>query len=251
MLAAKPKKSPLKLPVVIRYQKELNAVHQVVDAVQRLPEEEHLIPLEEQRKNRKAFEEHNDSSVAKKLNPSEERKKCFDLLHQLHKILEKKFSYPEQNFYSEAGFDVFSELFQFGLNCSSLFKELSNSEKVNKIKELLVDNSTRIKKLVIRFPYIILADIYSPRTICKFRSGIQFLFDLWGNLSSGDNTLRELFDPLNRKITFIDIGLKRWLQRPGNYVIDIPEGIPEGHSWWWWSSEIPAADSSLNVLKPQ
>jgi hypothetical protein len=241
MLAAKPKKSPLKPSVVIRYQKVLNAVPQ-------LPEEKYLIPLEEQRKKRKAFEEHRDSPVAKKLNPTEERKKFFDLLHELHKILEKKFSYPEQNFYSEAGFDVFSKFFQFGLNCSSLFKELSNSEKVNKIKELLVDNSTRIKKFVIRFPYIILAEIYSPRTICKFRSGIQFLFDLWGNLSSGDNTLRELFDSLNRKITFIDRGLKRWLQRPGNCVTDIPEGIPEGHSWWWWLSETPTADSSLNVL---
>jgi hypothetical protein len=91
MLAAKPKKSPLKLPVVIRYQKKLNAVHQVVDAVQQLQEEEHLIPPEEQRKNRKAFEEHNDSSVAKKLNPSEERKKFFDLLHQLHETLKKNF----------------------------------------------------------------------------------------------------------------------------------------------------------------
>ncbi len=159
MLAAKPKKSPLKLSVVTRYQKVLNAVQQVVDAVQQLPEEEYLIPLEEQRKKRKAFEEHRDSPVAEKLNPSEERKKFFDLLDELHKILEKKFSYPEQNFYSEAGFDVLSEFFQFGLNCSSLFKELSNSEKVNKIKELLVDNSTRIKKLVIRFPYIIIAEI--------------------------------------------------------------------------------------------
>jgi len=249
MLAAKPRKSPLKLSVVTRYQKVLNAVQQVVDAVQQLPEEEYLIPPEEQRKKPKAFEEHRDSPVVKKLNPSEERKKFFDLLDELHKILEKKFSYPEQNFYSEAGFDVLSEFFQFGLNCScSLFKELSNSEKVNKIKELLVDNSTRIKKLVIRFPYIILAEIYSPKTICKFRSGIQFLFDLWGNLSSGDKTLRELFDPLNRKITFIDRGLKRWLQRPGNCVTDIPEGIPEGHSWWRWSPETPAADSSLNVL---
>jgi hypothetical protein len=164
--------------------------------------------------------------------------KVVELLVELLKVLEEGFSYSEEDFYySQGAFDVFKKFYEFGLICKQeIFKELSETEQVCKIKDLLIENSGKIEKFVRIFPFIILEDIYGPKTICILRSGVQFLFDLWGKLDfngKDKKTLKELFDPTNRRIEFIDKGLKRWLKREKNHIKDKPDDIVKLHPKWW------------------
>jgi hypothetical protein len=171
---------------------------------------------------------------------SENRQQFSRLLDEVLEILEKISSRTESsdnlNNFTTLGLDLFSKIFEIGSCFGDSFKKLVILEKVkqvnNQIKVLLVNISGWVKNFLVQFPHIFLTEKYTPATVCMVRSGIKFLFDLWGNFMFRRKKINIILDPLGRGIKEIDKILQRWVENPDNRVIDRPKGIPTSH-WWY------------------
>jgi hypothetical protein len=127
--------------------------------------------------------------------------------------------------------DLFSKINKIGLISPN--KDIySKYQKNKRIKELLIKNFEKIRNILIRFPDILFYDLYYPETVCELRSGIEVLFNFWGDLVCENKKLKELFDPEGSRISALDASIKNWLEDLENYKPNIPEKIHENH-WWW------------------
>jgi len=135
----------------------------------------------------------------------------------------------------KSGCELFKKIFELGLTATDPSKkQLLDSEKElnNLIVENLAINSDWIKKFIVNFSYIFLTELYTAKTSCTLRSGIEFLFLFWGESTHGKKKLKDILDPLNRGVPSIDKHLANWLLDPDNWNIEKPDNIPESH-WWF------------------
>lgn len=128
---------------------------------------------------------------------------------------------------------------------SNTIPEKANQHLNDKIVEEIANNSANIRKFLVNFPYIYLTELYAPTTSCKLRSGIQFLFDFWGESLWEQKKIKDLIDPLGRGIPLIDKNLSKWLIEPDNWEIGKQENIPDSH--WWFQPVVRKEATKKNI----
>jgi hypothetical protein len=164
----------------------------------------------------------------------EERKLVPALLDEIIEILKKRISSSKT--YTCVGLDLFLNFFEICLKRTDPDFERQIEKAKVEIRTLLVDNIGWLNDFLVRFPFIFLTEIYSPITICKLRSGVEFFLDRWGDSICGDKTIEET---LRKLLSFLDSGLERWLKIPANWEFENSEpektNIPLEHRWWLWS----------------
>jgi hypothetical protein len=141
------------------------------------------------------------------------------------------------------GVELFGEFYNVGYEASKLkiysFKDTKDQEIVGLVKnttDLIIDISDWIRRFLCSYPDVcIVIDKYEyidART-CSFRSGVQFMFDLFVGLNDVlDKKFQCLYDE-----TMSDIDEKlRDAKKYTEFRVrkeDIPDYVPQTHTWWF------------------
>jgi hypothetical protein len=172
-----------------------------------------------------------------------------DYLDEICEILEDSFIQPGKFLSTNIALSLFSKFSEFGLKTiKSSNKEICKPENQvdEKIKELLALNSLKIKNYLTYFPDLLFNDTYYPETICELRSGIEFLFDFYGDSVYEGKKLKELFDPKGSEISDLDASIKNWLE--DNYKPEIKEKYPQKHWWWQEQTKLITIDTNQHSI---
>jgi len=116
--------------------------------------------------------------------------------------------------------------------------EEEDKKTLNELRKLIDKNSAWLETFFAIFAIkrVGIGSGYPAEHICKTRSGIQFLVDLFAN--SGDEEFDFMLNELRESLVMLDEHLKSWDEEENDIGRDpIPAGIPKSH-WWWYTNTI-------------
>ncbi len=154
----------------------------------------------------------------------------------LQKILEvdKKEKFKDASFYGvELFYNIFELVSRFDPKDFKTWLQKEPYQDWNsKIVNLLYENREWIKNILLNFTYIYLTEFYSPEIYYRIRSGIQYLFDVWGSFQCQNEELKLIFDPYDSIIHTIDEYFEKWIEYSCNRIKKKPKNSESLHSWW-------------------
>jgi hypothetical protein len=140
----------------------------------------------------------------------------------LQKILEvdKKEKFKDASFYGvELFYNIFELVSRFDPKDFKTWLQKEPYQDWNsKIVNLLYENREWIKNILLNFTYIYLTEFYSPEIYYRIRSGIQYLFDVWGSFQCQNEELKLIFDPYDSIIHTIDEYFEKWIEYSCNRI---------------------------------